>query len=71
MTAKSHAHAVTDAEAKAELKKEYPGWNIICSAQDRWWAQRFPVPRELLNKPNMLDANSAVGLRAKLAEATA
>lgn len=66
MTTTTHAHA----EAKVELKREFPGWNIICSADGRWWGQRFPVPREAFDQPNMVDADSAAGLRAKLAEAT-
>lgn len=64
------AVADSSARAKARLKEEFPSWNFICSQQGRWWAQRFPVPRELFNKPNMIDADTAAGLRAKLAEAT-
>ncbi len=58
------------ARAKAELKREFPGWNVVSSAQGRWWAQRFPVPRELFNEPNLVDADATQGLRAKLAEAS-
>ncbi|NKZ03302.1 hypothetical protein [Actinomadura latina] len=68
MTTTSHARTVPNEEAKAELKGEFPGWNIICSTDGRWWAQLFPVPRELFNEPNLIDADTAAELRAKLIE---
>lgn len=70
MSVTSHLHTPSDSEAKTALKEEFPGWNIICSAEGRWWGQRFPVPRELFNQPNVFDADTAAGLRAKLAEVT-
>lgn len=68
MTATIHARAVSDEEAKAQLKGQFSGWNIIRSADGRWWAQLFPVPPELFNEPNMVDADTAAGLHAKLAK---
>ena len=67
MTATIHARAVSDEEVKAELKREFPGWSIIRSADGRWWAQLFPVPRELFNEPNLVDADTGAELRAELA----
>ncbi|GAA1892219.1 hypothetical protein [Actinomadura bangladeshensis] len=68
MTATTHARAATGAEAKAELKRDFPGWTFIYSDEGRWWAQLYPVPRELFNKPNLIDADTPADLRAKLAE---
>ncbi|MEU5995229.1 hypothetical protein ABZ806_40155 [Spirillospora sp. NPDC047418] len=53
-------------QAKVNLKRCHPGWSIICSDQGRWWAQRFPVPRELFNMPNLVDADTPEALDAKL-----
>lgn len=66
MTAKTHARTAPGTAAKAKLKREFPGWRFIRSAQGRWWAQRFPVPWELFNEPNMVDADTPEALGAKL-----
>lgn len=63
--------AASVAADKADLKARHPDWSIIRSDQGRWWAQRFPVPRELFNKPNLLDADTPEALDAKLMELAA
>ncbi|TMQ90990.1 hypothetical protein ETD83_32970 [Actinomadura soli] len=57
----------TPNSAKADLKRDFPDWNIICSTQGGWWAQLFPVPRDRYPRENMFNAATADGLRAKLA----
>ncbi|MFI0411840.1 hypothetical protein [Actinomadura sp. 3N508] len=57
--------------AKAALKRDFPGWNIIRSAQGGWWAQLFPVPRDRYSQVNMVEATTAEDLRKKLTAATA
>ncbi|SNT14529.1 hypothetical protein SAMN05443665_101759 [Actinomadura meyerae] len=51
---------------KDDLKERHPGWNIIHSAQGGWWAQQFPVSRELAGEHNMLNADSPEALDEKL-----
>lgn len=68
MNSTTDAHAAPGAVARADLKRDFPGWNFTRSAQGRWWAQCFPVPREQFNVPNLVDADSAAGLRDKLME---
>lgn len=51
---------------KDDLKDRHPGWNIIRSAQGRWWGQQFPVPRERAGEHNMVDADSPEALDEKL-----
>ncbi|MGH3238804.1 MAG: hypothetical protein ACRDNL_00390, partial [Spirillospora sp.] len=60
----------TLALAKDALKQDFPGCNIICSAQGGWWGQLFPVPYDRYTQTNMFDARTAAGLRAKLTAAT-
>lgn len=61
---------ISDEQAKAELKREFPGWNIICSSEGRWWGQRFPLTREQFNRVNMVDADTCEALRAALTAVT-
>ncbi|MEU8346652.1 hypothetical protein AB0C74_33575 [Spirillospora sp. NPDC048832] len=63
--------AATAVADKADLKARHPNWSIIRSDQGRWWAQLFPVPRELFNKPNLVDADTPQALDAKLTELVA
>lgn len=70
MTATTHG-ADLATQAKVYLKQRHPDWSFICSDQGRWWAQRFPVPREMFNKPNLLDADTPEALDAKLMELAA
>lgn len=51
-----------------DLKDRYPGWNFIRSKQGGLWAQRFPVPPEDFNRPNMVDARTPEELAAKIDE---
>lgn len=57
-------------QAKAQLKVEFPGWNIIRSNRGRWWATRGPMTRDILNRPSDVDADTAEGLADKLREVT-
>lgn len=57
--------------AKAALKRDFPDWNILVSAQGGWWAQlRPPHPREHCPDETMLNAKTAEDLRKKLAAVT-
>lgn len=56
--------------AKAELQQDFPDWRIIVSAQGRWWAQLWPLPREQFNRVNMVDADTCEALRAALTAVT-
>ncbi|WP_433227565.1 hypothetical protein [Actinomadura formosensis] len=49
-----------------DLKARYPEWNIIRTRQGGWWAQRFPVPPEEFNRPNMVDARTPEELAVKI-----
>ena len=57
-------------QAKAQLKEEFPGWNIIHSNRGRWWATRGPMTRDILNRTSDLDADTAEGLADKIRAAT-
>ncbi|MFI0451881.1 hypothetical protein [Actinomadura sp. 6N118] len=59
------------AEAKAALRRDFPGWSIITTNRDRWWAtrnpERDPETRRLVDHSvTALDANTAEELRAQL-----
>jgi hypothetical protein len=61
------------AEAKAALRVEFPGWSIITTNRERWWATRNPVRdpttrRYVDHRVTVLDADTPGELRAKLAE---
>ncbi|MFC6886930.1 MULTISPECIES: hypothetical protein [Actinomadura] len=55
-------------EVKAELGREFPGWRFIVSDRRRWWALRGPLPPELVNEVDVVDADTAEQLRALLGE---
>ncbi|MFP3962350.1 hypothetical protein SMC26_08475 [Actinomadura fulvescens] len=64
--------ATTD-EIKRGLRGESPGWSIITTDRDRWWATRYPVhdpaTRRLVeHSVTAVDADTAEKLRAKLGE---
>ncbi|WP_433464069.1 hypothetical protein [Spirillospora sp. CA-128828] len=56
--------------AKADLKRDFRGWNIIHTAQGGWWAQRWPLPPELFNTENLVEARTTQELRMKLRAVT-
>ncbi|MGP4029683.1 hypothetical protein [Actinomadura sp. 3N407] len=57
--------------AKAELKRDFPDWNIVHSNTDRWWAFLAPDRRE--SRPDVhpldIDADTPEELHDKLAAA--
>ncbi|GAA2635438.1 hypothetical protein SMC26_08445 [Actinomadura fulvescens] len=60
-------------QTKAALRKEFPGWSIITTNRDRWWAtrnpERDPKVRWLVDHSvTAVDADTAEELRAKLGE---
>jgi hypothetical protein len=57
-------------QIKADLREEFPGWNIIRSDRGRWWATRGPLTRECLNRVSDVDADTPEGLRDRIREAT-
>jgi hypothetical protein len=56
---------------KAALRKEFPGWSIILSDRDRWWATRNPrrTHRLLEHGVTALETDSPHELRAQLLKA--
>ncbi|TDC81850.1 hypothetical protein [Actinomadura sp. 7K507] len=65
------ANTSTPAVAKAALKEDFPDWRIIVSDKGRWWGQLWPLPRDQFNRVNLVDADTAEGLRAELDRAVA
>ncbi|WP_433476510.1 DUF6415 family natural product biosynthesis protein [Spirillospora sp. CA-142024] len=57
--------------AKAELKRDFPDWNIVRSSEGRWWA--FFAPDRRKSRPDVkdvdLDADTAAELHTKLTAA--
>jgi hypothetical protein len=57
------------AEIKAQLGAEFPNWRFMRTDRARWWAFREavrPLPRELMGKPDVLDADTPEDLRKAL-----
>lgn len=66
----------TAEEAKAALRREFPGWSIIFSTRERWWATRNPVinrrtGRYIGHDCTALDADTPDALREQLRFVTA
>ncbi|MFI0451139.1 hypothetical protein [Actinomadura sp. 6N118] len=63
------------AEAKAALRRDFPGWSIITTNRERWWATRNPDRDPMTNRlmdhhVTAVDADSAEDLRQQLDEVT-
>ncbi|GAA4087289.1 hypothetical protein [Actinomadura miaoliensis] len=61
---------MSEAEIKAALRAEFPGWSII-TARDtgRWWATRGPkLGEQVRHGVSVLDADTAQELRQRLRE---
>lgn len=59
------------AEIKAALRAEFPGWSIITTNRERWWATRNPVRDPMTNRlvhhnVTAVDADDADALREQL-----
>ncbi|KAB2341874.1 hypothetical protein [Actinomadura rudentiformis] len=62
-------------EIKAALRRDFPGWSIITTNRDRWWAtrnpERDPVTGRLVDHfVTAVEADTSDELHAKLAEVT-
>jgi hypothetical protein len=60
------------ARAKAPLERDFPGWNIVHSDADRWWAFLDPKRRpkdKASARTTTVDANTPEGLYKLLAAA--
>jgi hypothetical protein len=55
----ARARAVTDEQIRAEIRRDYPGWNPWQSDAGRWWAARTG---------RTVDGDTPDELRAVLAE---
>ncbi|WP_067471574.1 hypothetical protein [Actinomadura hibisca] len=59
-----------DRAEQQKLREEFPGWSIIITDRDRWWATRGPLPRDQAGEVADLEDDTADGLRAKLQAVT-
>ena len=58
-------------EIKAQLRAEFPGWNILYTDRRRWWATRGPKPgTQVNNGESCLEADTADELRELLRQVT-
>lgn len=57
-------------EVRAKLGREFPEWRFIVSDRRRWWALRGPLPPDRLNEVDVVDADTADQLRARLEQVT-
>ncbi|WP_242906329.1 hypothetical protein [Actinomadura terrae] len=60
--------ARNDGDIGAQLKAEFPEWNIIHSSEGRWWATRGPLARDERGKPGSVDADTPDDLRREIRE---
>lgn len=59
------------AQTRRALRAEFPGWNILYTDRQRWWATRGPKPgTQVNNGASALDADTPEQLRELLRQVT-